>query len=224
MHHAAALLMLVLAAACGRETPRNGPVVGSAAAPAPAPAALPADSGAFLYLRGADTLAVETFRTDGGELAGELHDLGLGTRIAYRASLDDRLRVHHLDIHGFEPDAAQPIFRATLFLRGDTLVLEMVEDGQRMAQDTVVPAGTTLYLNPSLALLEKLLLRAEQGAPLRLLSFSLSEEPRLVEPTVERTADGAVFTIPGRPPVTLRLDGGRIIGGGTDLLRFERTR
>jgi hypothetical protein len=219
MQPVALLALLLLVTACERAAPPD-PQAGIATAPDPAALA---ERSTFLYLRGADTLAIEHFTVIDEGVTGEMLDLGQGTRITYRATLDDQARVYHLDIHGYEAAATEPAFRATLFLRGDSLIMDMVEDGRSFEEKIAGPPGTTIYLNPSVALIEPLLARARAGGALRMFSFSLSDEPRLVEPAIVM-ADGVVtFTIPGRPEVRLRVDeAGRILAGNTDEIRFER--
>jgi hypothetical protein len=180
----------------------------------PAASPLASEDGGFAILAGSDTIAVERFRRAENRIDGELLDRRSGARLVYGAALDPASRVRRLDIELYGGDAAEPQVRASVAFAGDTVIIEQHVGGELSDDRSVLPPGTTIYLNPSIAMIELLIERAAADTTFPMLSLSTDAGPRLVEPTVARVNDSVRFSIPGDADVILRVeDRSRIVGG-----------
>lgn len=127
--------------------------------PARRAAAAPPDTGgAFVLLRGQDTLVTEHYSRSPGRLEGQLR-LADGRLWAYRAEIDPAQLVTRIDQHrtgrGAVPLDASAILGGDSILR--TLRLGAAPPG---VQRDTVPPGSVAYLLPSAALAEQVLRRA----------------------------------------------------------------
>jgi hypothetical protein len=209
-----------IAAACDRDTPP--PAANDSGA-----AVLADDDAAFAIIHGEDTVAVERFRRTEQRLDGELTDRNSGARLVYGADLGAAARIRRLDVALYAPGDPQPQVRASVSFAGDTLVIEQEINGEASSDRTELPPGTTLYLNPSIAMIELLLERGLADETFPLLSLSADAGPRLVEPTVVRQNGTARFIVPGETDVALRVEQvSRIVSGESvgGVPRFERIR
>jgi hypothetical protein len=185
--------VVVMVGGCERpadeSTPGGGPLdrADRVDRPGRADDSAPADYD-FILMSGGDTVAAETYTRGDDLLEGELRGWGSGDRVAYRAALGSEARITRLEVSAYAAGDAAPDQQVELEVRGDSLMAEYTRDGARRRDATSIPAGTLLYLNPSVALLEQMLLRAREvggeRVELTVLSISADDEPELIHPVV----------------------------------------
>jgi hypothetical protein len=206
---AAALLF----AACERR-PDDAPLPGAAAEREPLE-----PTHEYLFVRVTDTVAVERAGMTADVVEGEMRELDTQQRLSYRADAGGAAfrRIELTVFDPAQPDQAR--VRGLVDVRGDSVFSEQHENGAVRRESRGVPPGTELYLNPSMAQLEHILLRAElrtgEGIEMSVLSLSAAEPPRLGTPLLTRiTADTVDVVIDGESTARLHVDAmGRIIGG-----------
>lgn len=142
----------------------------------------------FALLRDGDTLALERFGRSGDTLRGEILDVANGNRMTYKAAVeaDERVTWLQFALHGPGSDSAAGV--GTVRVHGDSIVAERQEAGSSVTQRIAAPKGTSLYLNPSMALMEQVLRRAKalggQRPQLPVFTISTQADARVDRPTV----------------------------------------
>jgi uncharacterized protein len=215
-YRAVAAAFPLLGAFC---TGLSAPVAASAQSPG---------SHAFVTMIGADTFAVENVTRTMGRLEAEITSLALG-RMVYVATLLPDGTVHRLDLQawmpGTDPDGA-PMQHVRMTLRGDSVDMELT--GAMGEQRRAIPSrhGATMYVNPSMALMEQLLLRGRGTAgsstevPLFLLNGG-----QTISATVGRpTADSAVVALGGATMHIAVAGDGRLLRAAVPAQRLAVTR
>lgn len=188
------------------------------------------DSDGFALLAGDDTLAIERFARDGNELRGSLHDVRRGARMDYHAVVTDDGRVIGLHIDLIEPGAHAPTERVAISLRNDTLVVHQGGESSPEGESVLLPRGTTMYLNPSIALLETMLHRSDRigdGQEFPVLALDTQGDPAMIAPVVSRDNGSVTLRLAEGRELRLEVeDGTRIVRGENigELARFERLR
>ena len=134
----------------------------SAAQAAPDPG--PADSGAFVVLHGADTMAVERYARTPVELTGEMLTKAMGgQRQRYRVIMVEDMTTPLVEMSVWrqtDPQGVTPRQRARLIFRDDSVA---VDDANSKGMNTLVyfvGKGGLTYLNLSFAFMEQATMRA----------------------------------------------------------------
>jgi hypothetical protein len=173
----------------------------------------------YVFVRVTDTVAVERAGMTDAVVEGEMLEFDSQQRLTYRADAGGAA-FRRIELTLFDPaEPAQARVRALVHVRGDSAFSEQHENGAVRREARALPPGTELYLNPSMAQLEHILLRAElrtgEGLQMSVLSLSAADEPRLGEPLLTRIgADTVDVVIDGESTARLHIDAdGRIIGG-----------
>ena len=220
MRRSALLAMLLVPLACGDDArteagaPADGPV---ADRPAPEPRL-------YAIVRGGDTLATERFTRTDERVEGEIASTGAGTSVGYDVQLGPEGRVRHARFR-VRADTAAPPISATLDVRGDSIFITEGDDSATArSQRRALPAGATVYLTPSVGLLEPLVQYARAGGPagsagsdtvsIPVFTLSLDQDPRLVDSRIVLSQDSVwIEGTPGHR-VTLGVgENGRIRAG-----------
>lgn len=228
----AAVLMSV--AACNSASDRQD----TAAAAGAGSTAAAADSAArvlpdgFALLRGDDTLAIERYVRTGDTLRGEVRDVANGNRMTYSAAVGSDARVTSLEFALHKPGSGAATGRGKVRVQGDSIVAEQEEEGKSGTQRMAAPAGTSLYLNPSMALMEQVLRRARavggQRPQFPVFTISTQADARVDRPTVtwigSDSAEIARNGSDGDSRVRVAIgENGRILGGrNTDQVQIRR--
>jgi hypothetical protein len=222
----AAVATCLVIAAC---EPRDVPATAEPGTVPPATEAEVERAG-FVLLSGDDTVAIERFARFENELRGSLHDVRRAARIDYTAAFDASGRVTGMIIDIVEPGAYGPTERSRVRLRGDTVFVLHADDGDG-EQHMLVPPDATIYLNPSIALLELLLERArhqaEEPATFPVLTLEPAAEPRVLEPVIRRDGSVVHITLARGRVVQLQVENATRILSGENVgepTRFERLR
>ena len=226
-----AALVLTAAIACAGDNDGQD----SAAAPSAASPAATGDSASgampdgFVLLRGGDTLAVERYARNGDTLRGEIRDVANGNRMTYKASVASDARVTWLQFALHGPGSTSPTGLGTVQVQGDSIVAEQEEEGETGTQRIAAPQGTSLYLNPSMALMEQVLRRARtvggQRPQFPVFTISTQADARVDRPTVTWIgSDSAEIARSNDNRVRVAIgESGRILGGfNADQVQIRR--
>lgn len=207
---ASLIAAFALLAACGDEQePPEVPEERDRAA-----AATDAEQREYAILRGQDTLALERVTLEEDAMRGEISAPAQGSAVRYSAALgpDSRVRRAEFDV---QAGAGAPPVHAALEVVGDSVRIREGDDTSSARNQTrALPSGGTIYLAPSVGLMQPLLEAARtRGASLPVLVLSLDQAPRIVRADVQLAGDSAVVSgLAGR--FVLRLDErGRITSG-----------
>ena len=143
---------------------------------------------AFALIHEGDTVAIERYTRTPAGIEGEIRNAGDGTRLAYTAAIGADARPSRLDLSLYGSGATQPMTRVRIELTGTSLVAEQ-QKGTAVSLDTVaVPAGTFVYFNPSIALLEQMLRRSRviggDRVELSVFTIATGENASLETPTI----------------------------------------
>jgi uncharacterized protein len=193
----------------------GGALVGLLAFAGPA-AGQHAGAVSFVMRMGVDTFAVESVSRTADAIEGEIGGRIFG-RIAYRAALGPAESISEVALKAWAPGAAvdaAPVQEARITLLGDSAQVE-IGAGEQLRRQRIAAGGAALvYLNPSMALMEQMVLRARAAGSERV------EVPVLLATGQTFTAsvsflgtDSAVVAIAGgevRMAVDLE---GRLLGG-----------
>ncbi len=218
MRTLAPLAALALAA-CG---PADGEAAADAAAAPPAPSAEARENGTFRILKGDSTLATVRFQRTPARVQTEIFSDSAGERVTYTAELRPDATVSRLQLQGFARRAdAEPKARASVELRGDSVFMESVQNGQTQAARTAAPAGLIpMPVGESLDMIEQVLRRARAlgGGTAQIPVVALEDGAKSGTATVTfMGADSARvrFSLPGSTnEVIAATDGqGRLLGG-----------
>jgi hypothetical protein len=186
----------------------------------------------FVFLRGADTVAVERFTRGDGQLQGELLDRDDGGRATYQATVQADGRITRLELAGFGAAATAPEQRIVLEIRNDTVYGVLHEGGEREREAEPVPPGTSLHFGLSVAMLEQLIQRARaatgERAQLPVLSVPPRGDVELIHPTITMiSSDSVQVEVDAQNRLRMAVDReGRILGGVNppQNVRVERIR
>jgi hypothetical protein len=186
----------------------------------------------FILMSGDDTVAVEAYTRTGDRLEGELRERRSGDRVTYRVTTGEESLITRLEISAYTRGGTAPEQQVELTVRGDSLIAGYTRDGSRQQEATLIPSGTLLYLNPSVALLEQMLRRARavggERVGLTVLSISADDAPELVRPTITWIGTDSVhIAVAGDNQVHGAVDGeGRILRAVNPMwgVRIERRR
>jgi hypothetical protein len=186
----------------------------------------------FVLLRGGDTLAVERYARSGDTLRGEVRDVANGNRMTYSAAVGSDSRVTSLDFTLHKPGSGGPSGRGNVRVQGDSIIAEQEEEGKSGTQRMAAPSGTSLYLNPSMALMEQVLRRAKavggQRPQFPVFTISTQANARVDRPTItwigSDSAEIARNGTDGDSRVRVAIgENGRILGGSnTDQVQIRR--
>ena len=226
-----AAFVLTSVLACDGDNERED----TAAAPGTASAAPAGDSAArampdgFVLLRGSDTLAVERYARDGDTLRGEIRDVANGNRMMYTAAVGSDARVTWIQFALHGPGATSAAGVGTVRLQGDSIIADQQEEGKSETQRIAAPQGTSLYLNPSMALMEQVLRRARtvggQRPQFPVFTISTQADARVDRPTVTWIgSDSAEIARSNDNRVRVAIgENGRILGGfNADQVQIRR--
>jgi hypothetical protein len=224
------VLVTIAVAIAGCDAPDTQPPAHPAAEQPTPPGEVAAEHDGFVLLAGNDTLAIERFVREGNELRGSLHDVRSGARMDYRAVVTDDGRVIGMHIDLVEPGAFGPSERVAVSLRNDTLVVHQDGANGEDGDGVLLPRGTTLYLNPSIALLEAMLQRAESvgdGQEFPVLALDTQGDPAVIAPIVTRENGTVRLQLAVDRAVRLEVEDRTTILRGENvgqIARFERIR
>ncbi len=181
-------------------------VLAAAAAPARAQ-----ERGAFVLLRGKDTLAVEQFERTPTSLRSVLVERMMGMRVLLDAQLTPDALVSGATMKVWRaamPDTSAPIQQATLVVRGDTAALSSPAGARSFA----IRPGALLYQNAAPSYMEQAILRARAAHLDTVPEFALNGMPLTVTVTPQG-ADSVVLSLAGIP-IRVAVDAsGRLLGG-----------
>lgn len=119
------------------------------------------DRGAYALLRGQDTLAVERFTRTGDRIEGELSSPTENSSVRYDVQLGPQGRVQHAEFDVNAGSGSAPI-QASLDVRGDSVFIDEGADTLNARNEArALPPNGTIYLAPSVALLEPVVQMAE---------------------------------------------------------------
>lgn len=137
-------------------------------------AAQTTEAGTFISLRGADTVAVESFTRNAasGTIEDDLGLRGAG-RVHFTATVTPDARISTMTLDAYAPGGTTPTTHGVVSISGDTVTLD---HGAGQVQHFPTAAGAILWVNPSFVLVDQLARRARaMGAlPVRIPIFSLS--------------------------------------------------
>jgi hypothetical protein len=186
----------------------------------------PADSGAFVVLRGTDTMAVERYARTATELTGEMLTKAMGgQRQHYRVYIVEDLTTPLVEMSVWrqtDPESSPPRQRARVIFRDDSVAIDDANSTGMNTSVFFVGKGGLSYLNLSFAFLEQATMRARylKGDSATVPFFNITG--RLGEPAGESL--NAIVRPVGKDsmsvklgPVDFRLavdEKGRILGGG----------
>lgn len=152
-----------------------------------------AETGSFVLLVGADTVAVEHFTRRAGAARSELMGPSIG-RIVFDIELSADERVTKLDIQYWMvgmSSGGPPGQAATITIEGDTAVVAITRPPEIDSQRFGTTEGAFLYLNPSFLLVEQMVRHARQfGGDIVSFGVFLAEgsetaEARVLDPASE---------------------------------------
>jgi alpha-beta hydrolase superfamily lysophospholipase len=172
--------------------------------------------GAFVVTTSSDTISLERFEWTGDKLVGALVSRLNGQRIDYALTLGPDGRVRHMDsaVRPASADpASEPLQSATLDWAADSVIAEVSPGGMQRLKTR---AGSTPYLNPSIAMLE-LLVRCARAStpPLDSVPVFAVAGGRTVMASVRRVNADSVVVRLGAAEFRLRLArGGELVSGG----------
>lgn len=112
--------------------------------------------GAFILLRGVDTVATERFSRTAAGLQVDFTAQGI-TLFHYDATLAPSATVTHMQVTTHVPGSPERVSSVTF--QGDTALLMDGSDSAQMVR-RAVPRGTLPYVNPSPSLMEQIVRRA----------------------------------------------------------------
>ena len=147
--------------------------LGTASAPAQTPGpsfpAQEAERASFYLLRGADTVIIERSIRTPSELTGEFLDKARGARLEYVAAITPAKTINRLAVHSYRSATDTTGEIATFELEGNEMRVTIGKDGT-----VPLPSveGALPVLNPSVAFIEQLVMRAK----------TLSSEPSVSVP------------------------------------------
>jgi hypothetical protein len=184
-------------------------------------AAAAQEAGGFTVVRGADTLAVETWKRDGIYLSGDLvrgRTAATGDRIHYRATLvaDESAPLIELSAWRADDPPEQPAWQTVrIIFKEDSVALdEMHRSGGLMTRVLPTAPAAIPYLNLSAAFLEQATRRAASHADsLAVPFFNLGGGQTVTGQVVRLDPDSCAVRI-GPVEFRLKVDSvGRILGG-----------
>lgn len=120
--------------------------------------------GAFVVMRGADTLAVERYQRTASSIEGTMMERVTGMRIGYRIPMTPAGAPAGIAIRVWRasaPDTAPPIQQGEIRFSGDTAIVTQMGLAQPLR--IPVPAGTLPFINLSGISLEQIVRRARAG-------------------------------------------------------------
>lgn len=196
---------------------------------APSVARAQAASGAFVLRRGADTVAVESFRRTAAEVQGQIV-VTAAVNVAYTMRTGPGATVTAMELRARAPgapDSAPPLQHITVAFAGDSATVAMEAGGQRGNQVVKGAAGAVPIVNPSAVVIEQMLMRARalgRGDSATVTVFSVGTTNTLPARVAFR-GDSAVIVLAGME-VRARTDAaGRLLGAviPSQNLVIERT-
>ncbi|HSJ06088.1 MAG TPA: alpha/beta fold hydrolase [Longimicrobiales bacterium] len=194
----------------------------------PAVCAQTPGSHAFVTVIGADTFAVENVTRSVGRLEGEITSLSMG-RMVYVATLLQDGTVQRLDLQAWMPGADRdgaPMQHVRMTMRGDSIDMELTGAAGEQRRAIPTRSGATMYLNPSMALIEQLLIRGRgpEGATVDVPLFLLNGGQTIPATVARPAADSAVVVL-GGATMHLAVDGeGRLLRAEVPAQRLTVTR
>jgi uncharacterized protein len=136
--------------------------LGIGAAAATPLAAQAEERGAFVVIAGVDTFAVERFTRTPARLEGELTGAALG-RLLWSAEPGPAATMEVLRLRAWRPGAdpdAEPFQQVELRIVGDSAIVQITTPTGTTMQRLATRAGAMVYLNPSFAQVEQIVMRA----------------------------------------------------------------
>jgi alpha-beta hydrolase superfamily lysophospholipase len=182
------------------------------AVPAVAAIAQSPDRASFLLVSGADTVIIERFTRGATAFSGEFADRARGGRMTYAAELTADGLISRLTTQFFRSDADTVGESASFVIGGDSMIARL---GNAAPAHLPSAVGALPLVNPSVAFLEQLLIRARAAdGPSVTIPIFIIGAPQPMSATVSWVgADSAVLQYAG---ATMRLAvsrEGRILGG-----------
>lgn len=192
-------------------------VMGMAGAMAVVPAGhAHAQQAAYVLTLGADTFAVENFTRTGNRIDGEMSGALVG-HMKYTATIGPTSTVDAMTLSAWAPGVeptGQPAQDATLTVQGDSVIVVIATPAGAQTQRIGSQPGAFLYLNPSFALIEQLIMsdraaRPGDGTPL----FMVQGGATVMAVITPVGADSVLITMQGQQ-MRARVDGdGHLLGG-----------
>ena len=174
---------------------------------------------AFIMLRGRDTIAIEAFRRTPRKLDVDLVERLSKSRVTFAATIGPDGAVSRIENQYRRADAApdaKPLQTAVLLMVGDSVIAEITGPTGTRTQRLGTRTGALPYVNPSMALVELMLLRASAlgGDSVAIPMFFVAGGQTLTG-TVRRVGpDSAVVSFAMGQDFRLARDReGRILGG-----------
>jgi dienelactone hydrolase len=175
------------------------------------------DTGAFVLRRGADTVAVESFRRTAAGVDGVIALKG-GPRVVYTLGTGPGAAVTAMELRAWAPgapDSAPPLQHVAVAYAGDSALVTLEAGGQRRVQVVKGARGAVPLVNPSAVAIEQLLMRARAAGGRDSASagmFSIGTV-QIARARVAWRGDSAIMAM-GPVQVHVRTDAaGRLLGG-----------
>lgn len=187
-----------------------------------------AEEASFVIRMGADTFAVESFSRTPDRLEGELSGRTLG-RMIYSVSLGPAATTPDLTLRAWMPGSAPdapPGQEANITLRGDSAIAEITTPAGTQTQRLGARTGALVYLNPSFALMEQVVLRArELGGERVEVPLFFVQGGQTIPATITRVgADSVVIALAGSEMRARVSAEGRLLSGGVHAQNLSFTR
>jgi uncharacterized protein len=186
------------------------------------------ESASFVVRLGLDTVAVERFTRTPASLEGELVGALVG-RMAYRVELGAAASTTALTLHAWRPGVAEDsaaLQMVRLTLDDDSAVAEITTPSGAVTQRLAAVPGAVVYVNPSFALVEQIVLRSrELGGERVEVPLLLLQGGQSISAGVERLGpDSVAVTIATTVLRVAVSPDGRLLGGNAAAqnLSFER--
>lgn len=197
-----------------------------------APLALPAQQGDALFLLNAsDTISVERFQRTSDRLTSDLVVRGANIRITMSVTLDNRAVVTTFTNEvrqGSADRSSPPMQSAVITFTADSAIAEVRSGGQGSTQRLGSRAGVVPFMNPSFALVELMIVRAQQagGDSARVPMFAVQGGQVLDVLVTRNGADSVLVNLGGAVARLAVSASGEILGGSVPAqgLRIVRVR
>lgn len=184
----------------------------------------PAAAQTYYLIAGTDTIVAERITRTATGFSGELADRVRGSRITYTATVDARTKLI--------TELTTRVFRSAVDTVGNTASFTIGGDSVIARMGTAAPAhvpaapGTIPMLNPSVAFIEQVMMRARaMGGPGAQIPILIIGTPQPFSAVVRWVgADSAVLQYAGATMELTVSSDGRVLGGGVPAQRVAIVR
>jgi uncharacterized protein len=166
---------------------------------------------AFVITLGADTFAVENFSRTTARLDGAITSRATG-RLVYGAALDANGVVQEMTLRAWMPGVPgddAPMQEVRITLSGDSVLVEVTGAAGSRTERLATTPGAVLYVNPSFALMDQVLLRARAmgGTTAQVPVFMVQGGQTLNATVTWEGADSAVIVMGAEMRAAVGADG-----------------